>query len=67
MKLIQSTMEVALTREDVEQAVQAYLNTYFRDRLGKSVDSYFVQSITVNKEAKYLIRAEISHSEKPKA
>jgi hypothetical protein len=66
MRLIQSTMEVALTREDIELAVQAYLNTYFRDMLGKSVDGYVVQSITINKEAKYLIRAEISHNEKPK-
>lgn len=57
MKYIDTTMEIALTKADVEAMVLAHLNKNFNCVAG---DMLFMNGMTVHKHAKYLLRVQIS-------
>lgn len=72
MRIINSTMEICLTREDVELAIERLIDQRFRRQKNEftgagGTDYCFVKSITVHPEAKYLIRAQVSHDKKKAA
>lgn len=64
MRVIKKSMEVCFTREEIMAVIERHMNNYMRDTFHKQVDRFCVNSITIHKDAKYLLRVELSHDKK---
>jgi CYTH domain-containing protein len=55
MRYIKTTAEIALTQEDVQMAIEEWLN---KRLIG---DNVYVQQMRVNPGNKYLVRVQLGH------